>query len=386
LGARRRAAAIEQAAGRGIGPDPKRAAKQSLRDRASAPRAIENVARGASVIEASELRLGRLPRVLVRPALALLLLACGGPTVQNEPDPAEQCGGFERLALGEPQPLLADHLRIRALEGARSFARPQAPTAAPEPDAGATRLFLEAGDRKFVVMSMELFRRRTENFLAGVRAIDRPAQFDRLVPTELASGLDAVVVIPGLLDTSSEAVNVLRVYVASRDDSVQVVMFFVNPAVAREASGCPGLARRLAETIAPGERRLTASAGERELAHGVTIALPDGYAVLEERGADFSVHRIYPLLPLDGASGSLAVYLGPRPDAGPIEPGTGVRGTLFGREVEWREVQTEDGAIGRETIAPVAEGGSLLAHVYLAADRADLADELVRVAQTLRVR
>ncbi len=297
--------------------------------------------------------------------------------------PEGACGGFEGLSLADEVPLLADHLRIRPLEGAADQARPHSIMAAPPPNEGETRLYLEDGGRKLVVFTAELYHRPTADLAAGVRHVDPPAPTDRLVPLELPSGLRAAAIVATRLDTSTEAVPVLRLYVVSPDDTVQLVAFYVSPEVAAEGRGCARLARRIAETLRPGERRIDASGGEHVLEGTIGLTLPPGYVVLPQPGPDFAVYRVYPLVPLDEPTGSLGIYLGQHPSAAPVAPGTGTPGTVFGQPMEWRD-RVEGILHARDAVLDVPGHGGLVAHVFVNAPDEAARDALTAVAATLR--
>lgn len=283
------------------------------------------------------------------------------------PDARFGCGAMGQLPLGEELPLLDDRLWIRPIEG--SYAQPRAwdVMGAPEPERGETRLYFESGDEKMVIMSYELFATAGSDVVARVREEQaRSFPNDDLQRTDvLGEGVEALRSVPRTLDTSSEAVRVLTLFVISRDRTLQVLSFYVNPpAAAGGHAGCLGLALRSARTLRVGGRSLSIG-GALELWAGrrrLHVTLPPNGVVLTQPGPDFVVHRVLELRPLGAPRVSGFIYFGGHPANMRVTTDT-VDVDLFGRPARFYRIPNEDGSTRLEAMEDVGE--HLYTHVQL---------------------
>jgi len=272
-----------------------------------------------------------------------------------ELDSRQQCGRVGALPLGDEHSLLDGRLHIRGLRGALGEARPHSIMAAPAPNASESRLFLEEGSEKVVVMAYDMFALAGRDFVEQVRRYAEGgfpgARVERVAA--IGSGLEAVQLVPGELDTSTEAVFVYGLFTITPDRTVQQIAFYVNPAVASGQTACTTLAMRMARTLRVGERRLTFDARTWEV-DGLQIALPDRYTLYTQVGPDFYVHRIHEvgLFGHDGASG--LVYLGGHPTRFRAAGATSSEGTLVGETVTWTSWE-RDGRHASEALHQVTE-------------------------------
>jgi hypothetical protein len=263
-----------------------------------------------------------------------------GPGVQKPGAPlvlAGPCGGFEtRSWAADPVPLLRDRLRITPIVGLVESERDYNVMAAPHSQEAETRLFLEDEGRKLVVFVEETFR-RADDSAELVRGMSLPATFHAEART-LASGLDVAIARPPALDTSSEAVLVGGAFVASRDRTVQRIAIYVNPLAVRAGSeGCADLVNQMIETIAPGERVLDLTAGPRALFGDIVLDVPANHMIVRQEGVDFSVWRIYPVLPFSSDFELLVVYVGDHPNFHPSESAITRQATILGKTTQWHE-------------------------------------------------
>ena len=331
----------------------------------------------------------RIPRV------AVLLLALG--TLTGTVSAAAAGAG----ALGKLQPavtpvdLLAGRLRVRVPAGARNEARGHSIMAAPESAQQETRLVLDAGRERLVMMTYELFATAGNDLAAAVRRdlADGPAP--QAVEALALPGLRAVTVVPAVLDLKREAILILGVYVALPDATVQSLAFFVNPSGAADLPGATALARRIAATLTAGPARLASLAGPRLLSDGLSLTVPAGYIATNQEGPDFVVHHLRKLSPLGQPAARLGLYVGGHPSyqhRQVDEPPAALKqtpGKLLGRDIEWHSwTRGRDPVQARtmEAILPLSGSGvdpGLLLHVFLtAATDAELAD-LRQIAESL---
>lgn len=278
--------------------------------------------------------------------------------------------------------------------------------AAPEADSEQTRIMIDAGEQRMVLMVYELFARTDVDDLQG------PAQkATRHFPMKvsfrkwpLAGQLRAVAYFPSAPTKNEEANLVMGVFVATPDGNVRNFMWYVNPQAASESNACLRLAESMAESIVTGAKTLDTAGGERELsayskAKSVFASIPKGYALTTQRGPDFIVHHINKIVSFGEESSSIGVYLGDHPSnnrEGFAEQG---KTTLFGKSSSWyQKVDSEDGVELIAVGATVPLGWSLLgkavpgtsdgpsyADVFLTAANASSIQELESIAATLRI-
>ena len=123
---------------------------------------------------------------------------------------------------------------------------------------------LELHDGRFVMTAYETYQRVGTELRAGVLAELRrqggSLAHARVIRAELA-GLSAVTVHPPLRRAGADPNLVLAVYVASSDDTVQVIGFYVTGGAREAASEWAALAERITQTITAGTAELRGYAG-----------------------------------------------------------------------------------------------------------------------------
>ncbi|MCA9611799.1 MAG: hypothetical protein KC586_03465 [Myxococcales bacterium] len=261
-----------------------------------------------------------------------------GPSTVEAPalDATTRCGGSRPL--GAEASLLNGRLHMRPVEGARVEPRPWNIMGAPEPDAAESRLYLDAGDDKIVVMVYELFARAGSDVEAQV-AHDAERSFggrlERAIP--LGGGLRGYHVVPDTIDTSREAVFTYALYVISPDDTMQVLAFYVSPSLGRDGrDACLALALRSARTLRPGSRRLqlggdfVLTAGSKNL----HLTLPPNHTAFTQEGPDFWVHRVREVVDFGHEAAGAFVYFGGHPSRERL-PGTPREMPLLGVPTAW---------------------------------------------------
>jgi len=209
-----------------------------------------------------------------------------------------------------------------------------------------TRGELELDDGRFVMTAYETYQRVGTDLRAGVLAELRrqggslaQARVSRL---DLA-GLSAVTVHPPRRRTGADPNLVLAVYVASSDDTVQVIGFYVTGGARDAASEWAALAARITQTITAGTSELRGYAGLLGVAgHRIRIACHED-CVVRVTG---SAYQIRPLVRL-GRSQLCTLDEGPaiaRPRA------TSRSAQVLGKPVVWTEWSDADGAHASTTV------------------------------------
>lgn len=277
---------------------------------------------------------------------------------------------------------------------------------APESDSEQTRIVIDAGQQRMVLMVYELFAR------AGTD-LEEPAQkmtshFPVKVSVQkwtLVAPLRAVAYFPTAPTKNEEANFVMGLFVADSDGSVQNLIWYVNPAGASQFDAALKLAKSMADTIAPGTRTLDTTGGERELSaysktKSVFAKIPQDYVITAQHGPDFIVHHINKIVAFGDQNASMGVYLGDHPSSKHDGFTEQEKTTLFGKSVHWyQKVDNEGGTKVITVDATVPLGWSLLgnsvpgtsegasyADVFLTAANAPSIEELKSIAIALRIR
>lgn len=377
--------------------------------------------------------------------LALLAFAgCGGGANPNKPadraattiDSAEKpIEGATAAPAAEGKPaapaasfpdgttlsLLSDRLGLRMPKGARIEARPHSIMAADQPNEQETRVMLDAGDERLVIMTYETFERipQGKDPDAAVRAavaseFGSPAPAVSKLPVA-DSALQVWLAAPASVDRNREAILVLAAYVLHADGFVQTLSFYVNPAAAKgagcagqiraanvtipdgpgELSGCSGLAHAITHTLTAGKRRLDVGAGERKLQgqynDDTLIAnVPAGTNVTTQKGPDFTVHFVRLPVELGAPPASLGIYIGGHPsfqykqvDA-QVKP-TSKPGKAFGKAVSWQVWPVGPTRAMAEVMVPHPKSKGLTLHLFASGADEKALSPLLDIAATLSV-
>jgi hypothetical protein len=321
-------------------------------------------------------------------------------------DESAACGHVSYAATDPALELLGGRLTIRPPAGSRLEPRTASIMGAPQAMERESRVFYDVDGEKLVIMAWELLRTGGERFEAGVRKLvedmgsaEGVTWCVEPVPTA-QPGPRALAIVPSAIVGEEEARPVLSVAVDHPDGLVQLLRFYVNPTLAQSGAGCMALARRIAATVGAGPRSVERSGGPRRMnAYGQTqelqIDLPDEFVLTPQEGPDFVVYRIEPIVPLDGATGSIGIYVGDNPESPPGDwAGTVERykAPLIGQDVEWVTwvVPAADGEPEQHHLEAIADlsghiGFPRALHVFLLADDAELLLTLKDVIKTLKV-
>ncbi|MBN1420439.1 MAG: hypothetical protein JXP34_16800 [Planctomycetes bacterium] len=321
--------------------------------------------------------------------------AGGGEVVPDAPAP----GGLAKLTLAEQRiPLLEGRLSVRMPESAKVEPRGYELAAAPAPEEDETRIVVDAGKERLVLMAYELYALAGGDLENAARADVEGAWGEKAATVELerldvGPGLGAVAVIPPPPDGKGEANLVLAVYVGSADGTVQYLAFYVNPAGAEDVVGVTALCRKVACSVVAGSRKLVRSAGPRRFSGlgepGFVITVPEGFVTSTQRGPDFRVHRLRKLIPLGTPPLTCGFYLGGHPTYlyaqadEPPEKVTSLTGRLLGKKVMWK-TWTTSGRTTIEGIVPHPKGKWMAVHAFGSAGSQKEAEALRAIVETLQ--
>jgi len=298
---------------------------------------------------------------------------------------------------GKPLLLLAGRLSMKMPPGSRLEARQASIMAAPEASQDESRVVLDAGPERLVVMVNEVFALAGADFETVVRKEASSSTGDvRFKVEALKTGspkLKAWALVPSKL-AGGEANLVLASYLAAPDGTVQLVRFYVNPAGAKDARGCAALARAVHATLLPGARKLARQGGVRELGgHAkLQVTTPRGYVATLQPGPDFEVHHLRKLAPMGTPGPSLGVYIGGHPSfqhkqRGGVDPKQVKqrKGRLLGAKTTWYEWRIS-AKPPRTMVEAIAPAGRMRLHVFASGGNAAELAELLKIAESIKLK
>jgi len=263
---------------------------------------------------------------------------------------------------------------------------------APESEEHETRVVFDAGQERLVLMVNESFAFAGDDFEKEVR--DWVTKWKGKYRIELiqlpTKGLKTVFVIPLAAPDhtrSDDATFVEGVFVESDDRTIQSLDVYVNAAAEKDLEGCKALARQILLCVAPGEKKLKLTAGERRLSTiskdlEISVTVPKNMAATKQGASDFLVHRLIAVGRLGADSGSIGIYVGnhPRFDAGAKSS----EGMMFGKKVEWHSFRQGRGVEALCEL-PTPANPSLFAHFWVQAPDDARLGELKQVAETMKL-
>jgi hypothetical protein len=300
---------------------------------------------------------------------------------------------------------LAGRLKISVPAGAKLEAVQNGIMAAPEADYEQTRVLIDAGEQRMVLMVYELFARATADFEGVARKeTDRFPMKVNLQKWPLSAPIQAVAYFPVVPTKDRDANLVMGLFVVGSDGSVQELIWYVNPAAAIPFAAALNLGKSIARTITPGTRALDSAGGERELSvpsktTRIFISVPEGHVATAQYGPDFIVHHIHKVTAFGDPSASLGIYLGDYPSANHEGFLDQEMVALFGKRVTWyQKVTNEDGSttIMADALVPLGPSvfgyalpgrsdGPSYADVFLTASDASTVEQLKSIATSLRL-
>lgn len=309
----------------------------------------------------------------LRISLGLLALFIACSAVQADPAP------------GQPMQLLGDRLRIRMPEGSEILARPVNVMAAEVPTEEETRVVLDQGDKRLVLMAYEGFRTAGPTFLEELNKTEKHSLLvERDSFRVYQSEAEPVKV-------SEEAVRVTSAWVVNSDNTVQLVVAYANPAAAANMPEVQQLFGQALKTLEPGQKRLLTEARMQRLgiysdSQEVVVQMPEGWVHTLQDGPDFLVHRLRKLVPFGTAGPTIGMYVGSHPGLFSQEGGKAQKskGLFLGRPTDWFRWLDEDGSPAAESIRPVPEvDDHLQLHVFLSAPSENELQSVQQIVDTM---
>jgi hypothetical protein len=158
--------------------------------------------------------------------------------------------------------------------------------AAATPDEEESRVVVDAGKERLVVMAYELYALSGGNLEEAARADvadswGKEAAGVKLEKLTVAPPLTAVALVPPRQDRQRDANLVLGLFVGNGDGTVQYLAFYANPAGAGDGAGAAALCRKIAATVRAGSRRLSRKSGPRSFPgignDRLVITAPEGF-------------------------------------------------------------------------------------------------------------
>lgn len=261
----------------------------------------------------------------------------------------------------------------------------------------ATRIVLDSGKKRMVIVTGETYRRAGKDFEQALGRGDG-SNFT-IAPLKAAGVKLAFALTPKHPEADPEAFMLLSVSAVNSDDTVVNVSFYINPPAMAESKACQALSLAIAKTITAGNKPLQDTAGERRmsgyLAGDLVTTVPGGYVLSQQQGPDFVVYHLRKVHPYGvEADSSLGIYLGWAPNQLPTATGatlTKENGRLLGHNVTWyreREIGT-DHLNQDETLLTLEPGGKdqppIQMHVFANSYDAKDIRELRSIADSLRL-
>jgi hypothetical protein len=283
----------------------------------------------------------------------------------------------------QPLELLNGRLTIRMPADARVEARRENIMSAAESADEESRIVLDVGEERLVVMAYELFKTASKYFEKQVKKMVGTWAMDGAT-IEARKGR-GYLISPEKLDLAKTAVLVLCVVINNEYSLVQLVEFFVNPKAGADASGCVRLCRSIAATIATGGKMLEFKGGPRKIGT-FTAVVPDGYVLTAQPGPDFAVYRLHKVVPLGAPSSQFGVYIGDFPSYHHEHENvklTKLKGQLLGADVEWH-VWSAEKVVHHEVIVPFTSEGGRMLHIFLSSSSAPDITEMHVIAESLK--
>jgi hypothetical protein len=298
----------------------------------------------------------------------------------------------------EPTQLLGGRLTVRVPREAKLLPMQQSIMAAEESAEESSRIMLDAGGEKMVLMAYELFALAGTDFDGAVSRV-LGSKLGRIEGLKLASPLCGISFAPKETTRTGDANLMMGIYVAQGDGTVQLINFYLNPAAAKKADFYLALARKISATLAPGTRKLLKSAGKRHLMSysndEILATVPDGYVATMQSGVDFLVHRLTKLTRLGAPQCRLGLYLGEYPSFNPernaaVKQFKKSQATLLGHQVEWYQSSQKfefGEVISTQALVPIhdASGKPFYAHFFLDSGSLEEAEELKQIASSLKL-
>jgi hypothetical protein len=300
-------------------------------------------------------------------------------------------GALGRLEPSTAIDLLGGRLVVTMPSGAKAESRGHGIMSADAPAENETRVVLDAGEERLVVMANDLFATAGDDFASSVKAEaglqGNASDYDVAVATA-GKGLSAVSVMPRILDRSGDAVLVESYCVMTADGLVETVAVYVNPPAAADLDGAKLLADKILRSLAAGARTLPRAGGRTKVTdldatRDLYADLPQDVVVSLQRGIDFDVAHLRPLRTLGAGGRALGIYVGHHASFRTDSKARTVADTVLGKRVRWQmgsgdDQPTADALVRIREAGTDGDGIETMVHLFARApDEASL--EKVRV-------
>jgi hypothetical protein len=301
--------------------------------------------------------------------------------------------------------LLAGRLTVKVPDQAKAIARRASIMAAEEATEEETRIVIDAGKERLVIMTWELFSLKGSGFSkrAGKylkeslpEAERAKAKIEHIAMAK--TDPDVYAIAPVSHDLKREAIMVLAAVIGHPDGTVQFMAFYVNPKGAADIPGVTKLAQAILDTLGAGKRRLGLAAGPRKLSafeKSLEVQVPKNVSHSVQQGPDFLVHRLSPVAALGDDRGTLGIYIGGHPSyqykqrenrsMGKWKAKvTKKKSKVLGDDVEWHRWDN-DGWHTAEAILKLPGKDRFLVHIFAGGAKVSLVDEMIKIAATLKM-
>jgi hypothetical protein len=188
---------------------------------------------------------------------------------QADPSPA-----LSQTLAPKPVNLLGGRLAIRIPIEARLEARPASLMGAKSSADEESRIVLDHGPERMVMMAYETFSRASSTFEAAVQK-KMSSTSKKVEAWHVRRPLRGVAYWPTTTTRTAEANVVMGLYVMRTDRTVQHCVFYINPAATQHLEAWENLARRMAASVTEGQKSLMSQAGERRIG-GFVATVPEG--------------------------------------------------------------------------------------------------------------
>ncbi|MCA9646958.1 MAG: hypothetical protein H6718_35490 [Polyangiaceae bacterium] len=303
-------------------------------------------------------------------------------TAPSSADTDDKCGGFEALELGQPVMLLNGALKLRVPAGAEESARTPDIMSAPNAASTETRLVIDIGDARLVVMTHAFLATETEKLEAS--KLRRDASLVEYGAVESKPGFEQLTGTYRKLAPKGDTVFVATALTKLADNTLQETLFAVNDVAFKAGvGGCKAMAKRVLASLELGPNQLDLSERDVEIEGGeYSLHVPAGYVYYPQPGPDFAVYRLQELSAIGTNAAVAGVYFGHFASFHPEPTAKKLPGKVLGQAVTWFETKDGDG-IGRETL--VKQGEEQI-HLFLGAQDAAHAEALTKALSSLKHR
>ena len=306
--------------------------------------------------------------------------------------PVSWAAGGELGSLAQsPQPteVLAGRVSLRLPTGAREEPLVQSVMHAPESREDQSRIVIDAGAERLIIMVYELYALTGDDLAASLQAElarlgdpDAKGYRQERLALEDSRGQGFTLMRTAPPSVARAAIHLGGMFLGLPDGTAVLLQAFVNPEGFQDPEGAASIARRIFASGAAGPRQLSRAPGPRGLGQHLALTLPPDVIVVTQSGPDFSVYRLFPLRRLgERVPGQLGIYVGHHASFRPI--GRPSPGTLLGRSVVWYD-KSNSGTKALDVLVTMGVGRpEEVAHMFVSAPDDDALQFLKAIAETL---